>query len=214
MDDRGIVEIPLDVLQFRHVADRRLALVDHQRVIEVHGKRDKDHEHGYDDDGAGRGRGERVVPELDPTEYGHLDEEEKEPEDRGEGPGELDEAAHALVRRLGHQPGHLELGDGLDVGQQVGADHEGEYVDRDEDGRADGEHDEEPLRHRRWLVDLELHHGDLQISGAFTRWIWWRDGRKWALGVGCNVDGEDSRGALRNMNCSNEKRDARVHFLG
>jgi hypothetical protein len=161
MSERRVVEIPLDGLEFLHVGNRGFALVNDERMIEVNGEGDEDDEYGYDDDGARGGCGEGVVPEFYPAKYRDFDEEEEEPEDRGEGPGELDEATHALVRGFGHQAGHLQFTDGLDVRQQVRADHQGEYVHRDEDRRAHGEHYEQPLWYRCWLVYLQLDHRHL-----------------------------------------------------
>lgn len=158
MSQGRVIQVPLDILKLLHVADRRLALVDDERVIKVDRERDKDYEDGNDDDGAGGSSCKRVVPELDPAEDGDLDEEEEETEDSGEGPGELDEATHPLVRWLGHQTGHLQFTDRLDVRQEIRAYHQGEDVNGDQDCCADGEHDEEPLGHSCWLVYLELHH--------------------------------------------------------
>ena len=87
MSQRRVVQVLLDILELLHIRHGGLALVHHERMIEVHGEGDEHYEHGYDDNRASGRRRERVVPELDPAQNRHLDEEEKEPEDRGKGPG-------------------------------------------------------------------------------------------------------------------------------
>jgi len=124
----GHVQFLLHGLQFLDVGHSGLAFVHDQVPVEVEHEEHEYYQHGYDDYGGGHGGPERVVPELDPAQYGHLDKEQEQPEHGGERPGQLDEAAHALVRRLLDQLGALQLADGVHVGQQVRADHQREYV--------------------------------------------------------------------------------------
>lgn len=67
-------------------------------MIKVHSKCDEDDEDRDDDDRARGGCHEGIIPKLDPTEYGNLDEEEKETKDRRKRPREFDEPTHSLVR--------------------------------------------------------------------------------------------------------------------
>lgn len=68
------------------------------------------------------------------------------------------------MRRLADQFVNFEFADGVDIWQQVGADHQREDVYRDEDGSAHGKHDEQPLGDVCWFVDLKLHHRDLKYK--------------------------------------------------
>lgn len=47
-------------------------------MVEMYGEQDESYQYWNDDDGGGRRRREGVVPELDPAEDGHLDQEQKE----------------------------------------------------------------------------------------------------------------------------------------
>lgn len=131
----------------------------------------KNYQHRYDDYGGGHGSPERVVPELDPAQYGYLDQKQEQSEHGRERPGQLDKAAHALVRRLLDQLGALQFADGIHIGQQVRADHQREYVHGHQDGGAHREHDEQPFRHHGRLVDLQLHHRHLQNAKKGYGWV-------------------------------------------
>lgn len=175
-DFRGAsrVEFLFHGFQFFDVGHGGLALVHDQVAVKVKHEEHEYDEHRYDDYRGGHGGPDRVVPELDPAQDGHLDQEQEQPEHGGERPGQLDETAHALVRRLLYQLGALQLADGVHVGQQVRADHQREYVHGHQHGGAHGEHDEQPFRHHCRLVDLQLHHGHLRdtrvvVSNLFLR---------------------------------------------
>jgi hypothetical protein len=79
---------------------------------------------------------------------------------RRERPRQLYEAPHPLVRTLRHHLAHLQLGDGVDVREDVSGNHQGEDMDGDQDRGADGEHHEQPFRDAGRFVYLQLHHGD------------------------------------------------------
>lgn len=112
---RHIVQIPLYALQVLHIRHRTLTFVNYQRVIKVHRKSDEHYEDGNDYYGAGSGSGEGVVPEFNPAENSHLDEEEKQTQYRGKGPSQFDESAHSLVRRLRYETRDLKFTYGLDI---------------------------------------------------------------------------------------------------
>lgn len=95
----------------------------------------------------------------------YLYQEQEQAQYRREGPGQFNEPLHLVMRTFGYQGGHVKFTDCVDVRQQVRADHKREYVYGDEDGRADGEHDEQPLGNIRRFVDLQLHHRHLQETG-------------------------------------------------
>lgn len=113
---RHIVQVPLYTLQVLHIQHRTFTFVNHQRMIKVNNESDEYYEHRNDYHGAGSGSGEGIIPELDPAEDSHFHQKEKQSEYRGERPGQFDEAAHSLVRRLRHKPRHLKLAYGFDVG--------------------------------------------------------------------------------------------------
>lgn len=163
------VQFLLHGLQLFDVRHGGLALVYDQVAVEVEHEEHEYDQHRYDDYGGRHGRAHRVVPELDPAQYGHLNQEQEQPEHGGERPGQLHEAAHALVRRLLDQLGALQLANGVHVRQKVRADHQREYVHSNQHGGAHRKHNKQPFRHHRRLVDLQLDHGHLQNAPRHRR---------------------------------------------
>ena len=68
----------------------------------------------------------------------------------------------AIVRRLPHCFDVVYVGDGLDVRQDAGADHQRKKVYGDHKSRTDAEAYEEPVRDVLLLVQLDLYHRHLQ----------------------------------------------------
>lgn len=94
----GRVKFLLHSLQFLDVRYGGLTLIHDQVSVKMEHEEHEYDQHWYDDYGGGHGGPNRVVPELDPAQYGHLDQEQEQPEHGGERPGQLDESAHALMR--------------------------------------------------------------------------------------------------------------------
>jgi len=183
------VQLHLDLVQLLDLLVVPLRLVAHQRTVEVNGEHDKNHPHRHHDDGGGQGRlpaavairvcgrrGLRAVDaagrcllgaagvygeELDPAEEHHLHQEQQDAQGRRESPGQLDEVVHALVGRLADGVEVVDVADRLHVGQDAGADQQGEEVHRHQHGGAHAEGNEE--RRGVTVVHLQLHlyHGHL-----------------------------------------------------
>lgn len=136
-----VLHLLLEDLQLADPGHGHLVLVRHQRPVEVDGKGDEHDEHGNEDDARGPGGHLVHVVELDPAQNGDLEQEQDQPEQRGEGPRRLYVPVQALVRRLVHQADAMQVADGLDVGQDACADHEGQHVHGYQEGCADGECD-------------------------------------------------------------------------
>lgn len=155
----ALFDLLLQQFQLPDTGERRLVLVRHQRPVEVNGERQKHEQYGYEDDAAGPGG--RVVDggELDPAQDGDLGQEQEEAYEGGEGPGRLDVPVEAFVRRLLHQVDGVQAANGLDVGQDAGADHQGEHVDGDQEGGYDGKRHQHGAGDFVLIGDLQLHHG-------------------------------------------------------
>lgn len=150
-----------------------VSLVADQGAVEVHGEDDEDQPKGHHDGGWGDGgrhasRKRAVVlfgldrQELDPAEKDYLGEEEEGANDGGERPRKLDVPVHALVGWLLHWVEVVHVADGLDVGQDARADHQGEQVHGHEHSGAGAEGDEQGGRVRVAVVQLHFHHGHLR----------------------------------------------------
>lgn len=63
----------------------------------------------------------------------------------------------------------MQVADGFDIRQDARADHEGEHVDGHEECRADCERNQHGWRDARFLVQLDLDHGDHGKSGQQRR---------------------------------------------
>lgn len=131
--------------------------------VEVYSEREKYNEHGYKYYASRPCGFLREIVKLDPAEDRDLDEEEYETEECGERPGDLDVPVKTLVGRLVNETYAVKIANCLDVRKDASRYHEGQHVDSDEEGRADGEGDEHLLRNFRFLVQLNLNHGHLWI---------------------------------------------------
>ncbi|KAF3840625.1 hypothetical protein F7725_006487, partial [Dissostichus mawsoni] len=136
----------LDLVQLLDLLVVSVRLVAHQRAVEVNGEDDEYHAHRHHDDSGGQRRlkaggrssggvGEAVEArvygqEFDPAEEHHLGEEQQDAQRGGEAPGQLDVEVHALVRRLADGVQVVDVADGLHVGQDAGADEQGEQMHR------------------------------------------------------------------------------------
>lgn len=86
---RGL-DLFLQQLEFPYAGHCHLVLVRDQTPIEVYREREEDYQHRYQHY-AGRPGGDlRKVIELHPAEYRDLQQEQKEAQQRGEGPRDLD----------------------------------------------------------------------------------------------------------------------------
>ena len=145
-----------------------------ERAVKVHRENDEDQGEGHHDGGGSDGGrlagadgaivrlGQLEWQELDPAEQHHLGQEEQRADDGGEGPGQLDVAVHALVRGLLHGVEVVHVADGLDVGQDASADHQGEEVHSHQDGGAGAEGNQEAWRILMIGFQLHLHHRHLE----------------------------------------------------
>lgn len=142
-----------------------------QGAIEMHGEDDEDQTEGHHDGGRGDGGGDArrlgVIAgsdgqKLDPTQQNHLGQKEQSADDGGESPGQLDVAVHPLVGGLLHRVEVVDVADGLNVGQNAGADHQRKQVNSHQDRGAGAEGDQQSRRVRIRVVQLHLHHGHLQ----------------------------------------------------
>lgn len=177
-----VVELHLDLVQLLNLLVVALCLVAHQRAVEVNSEHQEDHAHRHHDDGGGQCRlpaavwrgggcrrhGEGGVhrQELDPAEQHHLGQEEQDAQRRGEAPRQLDVVVHALVGRLADRVEVVDVADGLHVGQDAGADEQGEEVHGHQHRGAHAEGDEERTGVVVLRLQLRLHHGHLRRSGG------------------------------------------------
>lgn len=152
-----LIQIRLHLLELPHVTNGGVALIHHQTVVKMGSKQHKRDQNWNNNDGGRYGGREAVVPELHPAQNRHLEHEQEQPQNGGERPRELDKAPHSLVRTFRDQFADFELGNRLDVRQNVRGNHQGENMDRNQHCRADRKHDEEPLGDICWRVDLQLH---------------------------------------------------------
>lgn len=143
----------------------------------MHGEDYEDQAEGHHDGGGGDGGGHagrlRVIAgfgldgqELDPAQQNHLGQKEQSADDGGESPRQLDVPVHPLVGGLLHRVEVVDVADGLDVGQDAGADHQSKQVHGHEDRGAGAEGDQQS----RWVgirvVQLHLHHRHLRGTGS------------------------------------------------
>lgn len=99
--------------------------------------------------------------ELHPAKEHDLSQEQESADDRGEGPGQLYVAVHALVGGLIDGVEVVNVADGLQVREDAGADHEGEQMHGDQNRGAGAEGDQQSGRIRVSGLQLYLHHGNL-----------------------------------------------------
>lgn len=66
------------------------------------------------------------------------------------------------MRGLVHETYAVQVADGLDVGQDARADHQGQHVDGHQQCGTDSECDQHPCRYLGVTVELDLHHGHLE----------------------------------------------------
>lgn len=177
-----VVQLVLEPNDLLQLPDLSVRFVTDERAVKVDGEHDEDESKRHHDAGGSDGRrlartyGAVVFfifafegQELDPAQEHDLGEEEEGADDRGEGPGQLYVAVHALVGRLVDGVEVVHVADGLQVGEDAGADHEGEEVNRDQDGGAGTEGYEQPWRILVIPLQLRLHHGHHGESGQKSR---------------------------------------------
>ena len=157
-----LVQLALQLLQLPDPRLGDLVLVRHQLTVEVQREQGE-----YADDGHEQRRGRpgcllREIEELDPAEEGDLHHEEHQTDHGGEHPGHLDVDVHLGVRRLGDGRDGVHAGDGLDVRQDAGGDHQSKHVDGHQQGGAHGERHQQAGGDGDVLVQLHLHHRHLQ----------------------------------------------------
>ena len=177
-DVSSVVQLVLEtrqVLQLLQLLELPVGLVADQRPVEVDGEDDEDHAERYHDgcggDGGSHTSTDGAVPvlcralalrfdgqELDPAEQDDLGQEEKRADDGGEGPGQLYVAVHPLMRRLIHRVQVVYVADGLNVGQNAGADHQGKQVNSYQNSGAGTECDQQARMVVIGVVKLDFHH--------------------------------------------------------
>lgn len=174
------VQLHLDLVQLLDLLVVALRLVAHQRAVEVNGEHQENYADRHHDDGGGQRRLPAAVwrgggggrsggggvhrQELDPAEQNHLSQEEQDAQRRGEAPGQLDVVVHALVRRLADRVEVVDVANGLHVGQDAGADEQGEEMHGHQHRGAHAEGDEERTGVVVLRLQLGLHHGHLRRS--------------------------------------------------
>lgn len=99
--------------------------------------------------------------EFYPAKQHDFCKEKEDPQDGGEAPRQLDVGMHALVRGLADGVQVVDVAHGFHVGQDAGADEEGEEVNRHEHRCAGTESDEQHLGVLVLHLQLHLHHGNL-----------------------------------------------------
>lgn len=169
---------PRQVGQLFQLLELAVGLVAHQGAIEVHREDDEDQSKGHHDGGGGDGGGHagrlRAVAglglgldgqELDPAQQDHLGQEEQGSDDGGEGPRQFDVAVHPLMGGFLHRVEVVDVADSLDVGQDAGADHQGEQVHGHQHRGAGAEGNEQSRRVGVSVVQLHLHHRHLRGTG-------------------------------------------------
>lgn len=172
-----VVQLVLEPNDLLQLPDLSVCFVTDECAVKVNSKDDKNKSKWHHDAGGGDGcrlagtYGAVVIfsvlqwQELDPAQEHHLSEEEEGADDRGESPGQLYVAVHALMGRLVDRVEVVDVADGLEVRQDAGADHEGEEVHGNEDRGAGTEGDQQPWRIREIPLQLHLHHGNHCESG-------------------------------------------------
>lgn len=178
---------PGDVGKLLEFLKLPVGFVANERAVKMDGEEDEDEATGDNDAGGGVGGGLSgadpggvrvrrgglalcrflwcfLWEELDPAEQQNLSEEQEGADDSGEGPGELHMTVHALMRRLLHRVQVVHITHGLDVGQDAGADHQSEEVDRNQHGGAGTEPDQEEGRVIVIPLQLHLHHCHLDTT--------------------------------------------------
>ena len=115
----------------------------------------------------------RVVPELDPGQQRHLEQEQEQAQHVGQRHAEVDEGAEAVMRRKVGHPSHpkrtgagrlILLGHRFHARQQTRADHQRENVHGDQRHRVNCKQSEQP--HWAGCVDvhLQLRHCGLKTN--------------------------------------------------
>lgn len=170
---------PNDLLQ---LPDLPVRFVTDECAVKVNGEDDKNDSKWYHDagwsDGCGLAGTDGAVvslraafkrQELHPAQEHHLREEEEGADDRGERPGQLYVAVHALVGRLVDGVEVVNVADSLEIRQDAGADHEGKEVHSNQDCGAGAEGYQQPWRVLMLWLQLNLHHGNHRESGQQSR---------------------------------------------
>lgn len=133
-----------------------------QAAVEVYREGEEDNQHRYQHYTGGPSRDLGEVVELDPAEYGDLQQEQQQSQQRGERPSHFDVPVQAFVRRLVHQAYAVQVADRFYVRQDTRRYHQGQHVHRHEQRRADGEGDQHLRGDLRFGVQLNLYHSDLE----------------------------------------------------
>lgn len=107
----------------------------------MNGKRKKNHQHRYEYDACWPCSLFAEIVEFDPTQNGNFQQEQNEAEQCWKSPCRLDVPVQTFVRRFVHQRYAVQIANGLDVGQDAGADHEGEHVHGNQECGANGKSD-------------------------------------------------------------------------
>lgn len=137
-----LFDLFLEHLQLPDAGNGYFVFVRHERPVKVQRKGHENDQHWDEDNARGPGRRRVEVVELDPAEDGNFEQEQYQAQQGREGPGRLDVPVQALVWRFVHQRDTVQVAYGFDVRQDAGADHEGQHVDRHQQGGADGERDQ------------------------------------------------------------------------
>lgn len=98
--------------------------------------------------------------EFYPAQEHDFSKEKEDSQDGGEAPGQLDVGVHALVGGLADGVQVVDVAHSLHVGQDAGADEEGEEVHGHQHRRAGAEGDQQHLGVLVLHLQLHLHHGD------------------------------------------------------
>lgn len=169
-----VVQLVLEADHLLQLTDLPVRLVTDQGAVKVDGEDDENDPKWHHDAGGGDGR--RLAgtdfavvflrlalqgQELDPAQEHDLSQEEERADDSGEGPCQLYVAVHALVRGLVDGVEVVDVADGLQVGQDAGADHERKQVHRNQDRGAGTEGYQETWGVLMVRFQLHLHHGHL-----------------------------------------------------
>lgn len=172
---RPVVQLVLELNDLFQLSDLPVRFVTDERAVKVDGEHDKNESERHHDaggsDGCGLARtyGAVVVvafegQELHPAQEHHLCQEEEGADDRGESPGQLYVAVHALVGRLVDGVEVVDVADGLKIREDAGADHEGEEVYCNQNCGTGTEGYQQPWRILVIPFQLYLHHGNHRES--------------------------------------------------
>lgn len=107
--------------------------------------------------------------EFYPAQEHDFGKEQEDAQDGGEAPGQLDVGVHALVGGLTDGVQVVDVAHGLHVGQDAGADEEGEEVNGHQHRGAGAEGDQQHLGVLVLHLQLHLHHGHHCKSGEQSR---------------------------------------------